>query len=80
MKLRFLMIVFGLLTLSVQAQIKSNKMIASNCSLRGCTGSEYCTACKNCSGCAHCNSGGTCGVCNPSEIKVSKPKKKKRSK
>ena len=38
-----------------------------------CTGSPNCTACKNSSKCAHSRSGGTCGVCAPSEARNTGP-------
>jgi len=65
----------------MSGQNKSNRLIASNCDLRGCSGSDYCSACKNCSGCAHCNSGGSCGVCKSSSSNnhYSTPKRKKNS-
>lgn len=34
-----------------------------------CTGSAYCTACTTCNYCVYCNNGGSCGVCQKTEIK-----------
>lgn len=81
MKVFIMILMFCLSSLTMVGQEKPSKLLASNCELRGCTGSDYCTACKNCSGCAHCNSGGSCGVCRPPVKKntvISKKKKVKR--
>lgn len=74
-------LLFCLPSLMMIGQEKQNRLIASNCELRGCTGSEYCSACKNCSGCSHCNGGGSCGVCKSSYSNsyISTPKRKKKS-
>jgi hypothetical protein len=75
-------ILFLAFSVSLNAQKKQSKLIAS-CESRGCTGSEYCSACKNCSGCKHCaKEGGSCGVCSPPTTKKSfvSPSRKKKSK
>lgn len=81
MKTLIITLLICLASSTMLGQEKPSKLLASNCELRGCTGSDYCTACKNCSGCAHCNSGGSCGVCSAPVKKktvISKKKKVKR--
>lgn len=84
MKIFLYSFLFFLFTWTVSSQTTSEKLIASTCESRGCSGSEYCAACKNCSGCKHCaKEGGTCGVCAPTPKKetVSKNiKSRKKSK
>lgn len=81
MKTQIITLLICMSSLTILGQEKQVKLLASNCELRGCSGSDYCTACKNCSGCAHCNSVGSCGVCSPTLKKkpiISKKRKVKR--
>ena len=81
MKIFLYISLFLLFSWTASSQTTSEKLIASTCESRGCSGSEYCSACKNCSGCKHCaKEGGTCGICAPTPKKKTISTKAKSSK